>query len=169
GRSSPPGHRPHCSTPRRATRGRRPPPSPTLRACARRSAASAGYRRGSALPRPRPPPALHRSSAPSPRPFRSCASSRPALRTARRTASFLRLVVFALPATHHRLRFPPVLAQPADDRLTVAVRHPDAFCARCVDRCEQRRPVDVVGEDEAAIHAATPACATDLHPSRRER
>src|SRR5690606_23412695 len=32
-----------------------------------------------------------------------------------------------------------------------------------------RRPVDVVGEDEAAIHAATPACATDLHPSRRER
>ena len=58
--------------------------------------------------------------------------------------------------------------QPAHQRRDVAVRDPDRLGAGLLDGLQQRGPIGVIGEHEAAVQRAPAARAPDAHPARGE-
>lgn len=80
-----------------------------------------------------------------------------------------RLVVFIAVLGLEALCVQPVLRQPPHHHLHAAMRDEHALRARAGDRLLQPGPVRVVRHHEAAVHAAPPARAAQLHPSAGER
>src|SRR5439155_3240238 len=102
---------------------------------------------------------------PSPPPSRSWRWCGPAPRTAARTPSN---VGFPLEMRGEHARVPPALAEEPRQLLRVAMGDEHAPGPRLLDRAEERRPVGVVGEDEAAVVSLAPARAAYPHPARGE-
>src|SRR5439155_10893976 len=104
-------------------------PSRAASATARPAAASA--RSGRRLSTPRPPAARPRNTGPAPPPSRRSYSSRPARRTGRQTASWIRFWVgrdfidFAFVPRRDDPCLRPLLLQPADHDGGVSVRDAD--------------------------------------------
>src|SRR4051794_37826579 len=90
------------------------------------------------------------------------------LATLRRGDLHVAAVFLALPAAGDGLRLDAALAEPAHHGLAVAVRHPHPPGARRVDGGEERGPVHVVRQDEAAVDGAAAALAADAHPAAGE-
>src|SRR5436309_11040315 len=74
----------------------------------------------------------------------------------------------AFPRSSEHARGPPALAEEPRQLLRVAVGDEHAPGPRVLDRAEERRPVRVVGEDEAAVVSLAPARAAHAHPARGE-
>ena len=80
----------------------------------------------------------------------------------------LALSAFAFPRGADDAALEALRLQEAGERFGVAVRGQHAAGAGLGDRLEQRRPVGMIGQHEAAVERALPADAADAHQARDE-